>query len=61
MKVEAEGGGWRRNLKAKAQCVGRRRQEKVNAKDQESVTHTLARADNLMYQAKASGKDQVVH
>ena len=33
----------------------------VNAKDQESVTHTLARADNLMYQAKASGKDQVVH
>ena len=33
----------------------------VDAKDQESVTHTLARADNLMYQAKASGKDQVVH
>ena len=32
----------------------------VDAKDQESVTHTLARADNLMYQAKANGKDQVV-
>ena len=32
----------------------------VDAKDKESVTHTLARADNLMYQAKANGKDQIV-
>ena len=33
----------------------------VDAQDQESVTHTLAQADNLMYQAKANGKDQVVY
>ena len=32
----------------------------VDGKDKESVTHTLARADNLMYQAKANGKDQLV-
>ena len=32
----------------------------VDAIDKESVTLTLARADNLMYQAKANGKDQLV-
>lgn len=32
----------------------------VDARDTESVTNTLAKADKLMYQAKANGKDQVV-
>lgn len=32
----------------------------VDARDNDSVTYTLARADKLMYQAKANGKDQVV-
>lgn len=32
----------------------------VNVADEESVTQTLARADNLMYQAKANGKARIV-